>query len=223
MVADEGRAMTYPIVDWVEQALLPQDVAATQAIRSALGGEPTTTLHSLLLSWAYHLGRVEAELDLDVDAPAAWVQYDLLAALLFRDWIEQDLLDLDPLIRDRVEQVVRHVDDWYASWTEVDVGVMAHVDNGDHPDHSRWWWNRIPPRGPIHEELVKHHGHVHVDPVPAEEATLPPAGQPVSGEPRGTPWFHKGEGTVTGRPGRDGFGPGRGPRPPGPAAGQRSL
>ncbi len=151
----------YPIVEWVLANLTSSDTTALERV-VVYFGDDRSDLRVLILSWARHLGRIHAELDLDVDAPGAWVEWDLLQAILFRDWIERHLReDLDEAARPSIQRVVHHVDEWYVSWTEVDAGVMARVDGGDHSDHSGWWWNRIPPRGPIHEELVRYHGHVH--------------------------------------------------------------
>lgn len=106
-----------------------------------------TTFAYELEGWAGRVVRLRREAEESADSSDFWGPYDLAGACHNRDRVEAR--------NEGRSRTLEAVDELYRTFTE-DVGA-AWVDvigiGEEKSDH--WWWQRVPKRGPLRDELTQ--------------------------------------------------------------------
>ncbi|MBF6439285.1 hypothetical protein [Nocardia cyriacigeorgica] len=114
----------------------------------------------LAAAWEAHVDKIDRDRELPRTDRSVWTEYDFVAALTMRDFL-QDALDLLPAtLRDKLTQLIEPVDDRYRGYTVPDSGTRVSAIADVDISHRGWWWFRIPSTGPIAEdfEIMKSRG-----------------------------------------------------------------
>jgi hypothetical protein len=127
------------------------DIAAHPVI---LGESTERDAIDLAISWAAHVGKIDADRALPWSDRSVWTEHDLAAALHMRDFVQMALDRLPPALQKRMQLVVSPVDAQFRSYTVEDprkrMAVIAGVDLAGRG----WWWRRVPETGPIAQDLA---------------------------------------------------------------------
>jgi hypothetical protein len=128
------------------------EMADFRNVQVALGGQRSTTLDELLRGWEAHVRVLERELANARDT--GWSADDLVAALLIRDRIEKALPALGSNDRVEAKSWLQTGDLAFEAMTEIDDRRLVRLFARDESQlPGKWWWTRIPRRGPIRIEL----------------------------------------------------------------------
>lgn len=122
--------------------------------RGAMG---THTLAELVGAWEHHVSRLEREARAHPAAGSreradVWGVYDLIAANYLRDVLERLMQDLNDRDRADMSAAVDPIDQRFLGFTVPDLQKIVQRIDGDGP-RSAWWWNRIPERGPVLDDV----------------------------------------------------------------------
>ncbi|MFF2624830.1 hypothetical protein ACFVUN_03545 [Kitasatospora griseola] len=139
---------------WIHEYLPPDDLRTLDGVVVHLSGQRSITLPHLLDSWKDHVGKLEADLSLTSSNRSAWGAYDLVAALVLRDFIHEKLGTLDATLRSRVEPLLSEIDIRFKSFTEPDDQLRVEMLDARPGSEREWWWKRIPVTGPAREDVI---------------------------------------------------------------------
>lgn len=100
-----------------------------------------------LEGWAGRVLRLRRELEESIASHQVWGPYDLVGACHNRDRLE--------VMGVRRSRSLEAVDELFRSFTEeVGTGWVDAIGLADQTGNE-WWWQRVPSRGPVREELAQ--------------------------------------------------------------------
>jgi hypothetical protein len=135
--------------------LTEDERARLEAVTIDLGYGNTRTAADLVVGWAAHVTRLSQERHLRPPADRdAWNAHDYVASLVVRGFTQRALDHLDEHLQSRVVRTVTRFDELLLSFTEPDARGLLRRFAGEDAD-DRWWWDRIPTSGPVHDELLR--------------------------------------------------------------------
>ena len=105
----------------------------------------------LLDGWDRHLARLHDESQRP-GSPDSWGAHDYFAALSLRDVIARALPRLSSEQARLADARLRGPDILLRTFTEIDDRRLVRTP-GDRQTSQDWWWDRIPLRGPVREDL----------------------------------------------------------------------
>ncbi|WP_203668761.1 hypothetical protein [Cellulomonas pakistanensis] len=116
------------------------------------------TLAELVGAWGHHVSRLEREARAHPAAGSreradVWGVYDLIAANYLRDVLEPLMQALGDRERADMRSALDAVDQRFLGFTVPDVHKIVQRIDGGGP-RSAWWWNRIPERGPVLDDVA---------------------------------------------------------------------
>jgi hypothetical protein len=100
---------------WLADNFSDEDVRCHCGVVIDLAVEYSIDLADLLCAWKGHVEKIESDLLLPGSDRSVWGAHDLVAAVSLRSFLQEGLADLEPEIRQRVEQVVSDVDERFLS------------------------------------------------------------------------------------------------------------
>lgn len=112
-----------------------------------------TTL-DLIMAWARHVRKIDADRVKSGDDRDVWVAHDLVAAMFLRDFLENCLQRLSPTLAGKSLGEVKKIDDQFLLMTQDDEDGLVERVAGETLTGKPWWWNRIPNFGPLLEDLL---------------------------------------------------------------------
>lgn len=128
----------------------------------------TSGLADLVIAWFLHVQRFETDLEPGVDDRSVWVAHDYVAALIIRDMIAQCMGQVPEHLRPGIAAAIENVDQRFRVYAEPDSRGYAERVEGSKKTRRGWWWNTIPRRGPIRDDMLKWWGPAHSRPLLAE-------------------------------------------------------
>jgi hypothetical protein len=143
----ESAKANFNSYELAEIAAAQQEVSDTRSL-SAL---------DLLVAWTLHVNKIQEQLDMPPSDDRAWWAQDLVAALFLRDFIQNCLAQLPQPIRAKLEHLVETPDEIFRSMTESDSDGLVQAAAQHETAKERWWWRRIPIRGPIRQDLLEYY------------------------------------------------------------------
>lgn len=144
----------------ISAELTEDERARLEAMTIDLGHGHTRTAADLVVGWAAHVTRLSQERHLRPPADRdAWNAHDYVASLVIRGFAQRALDHLDKHLQSRVRRTVARFDELLLSFTEPDVRGLLRRFAAEDADE-RWWWDRIPTSGPVHDELLRFGAHL---------------------------------------------------------------
>lgn len=105
-------------------------------------------------AWELHVEKIDNDRALPWTDHSVWTEHDFAATLFQRDFLEQALTRLRPVVADKLRPYVTRTDDRFRSFTEDDSGELMARIAGVEPGTRGWWWYRVPTSGPIAQDLA---------------------------------------------------------------------
>jgi hypothetical protein len=115
-------------------------------------------MYDLLLGWTAHVSRLRAEQGQDLSMnPSLWNEHDYVAALGIRDLVEKAFALLDADLAAVAREIVSRADADFLSFTTEDGRDLLMRVAGVDVTRQGWWWNRLPQRGLILENMNRYY------------------------------------------------------------------
>lgn len=99
------------------------------------------------------MDKIDRDRELPRTDRSVWTEYDFVAALTIRDFLQEALDSLPMTLQGKLLRLIDPVDNRFRGYTVPDTGtrisVIAEVDLS----HREWWWFRLPASGPIAEDF----------------------------------------------------------------------
>ncbi|MFE3446714.1 hypothetical protein ACFXNW_27105 [Nocardia sp. NPDC059180] len=123
-------------------------------------GSTEVTVLDLAAAWAAHVEKIDRDRELPRTDRTVWTEYDFVAALTMRDYLQGALDILPEELRGKLTGLIEPVDERFRGYTVSDSGKRVSVIADVDISHRGWWWLRIPASGPIAEdfEILKSRG-----------------------------------------------------------------
>jgi hypothetical protein len=154
----------------LEAGRIPMTTEFDRSLRSALGDVDVAEIerHTIKLAtdenrdalrmaaaWEAHVNKIDNDRALPWSDRSVWNEFDLVAALILRDYFQEAVDTLPSRLRERVLALVAPVDDRFRGFTVPDSGKrIAKIGEIDMTGRG-WWWFRVPDSGPITEDLAR--------------------------------------------------------------------
>lgn len=106
-----------------------------------------------ICAWREHVLRLARETALPPDDPFAWGVYDVVAALVIRDLLEEARECLPHDTKSGATAAVSEIDGWFEEYTEPDADRRLERLDGRYREDGAWWWRRVPREGRPRMEL----------------------------------------------------------------------
>jgi hypothetical protein len=110
----------------------------------------------LAMAWNLHVEKIDRDRALPWSDRSVWTEYDLVAALILRDYTEDALNALPSALTTKLRIYVDAVDDVFRSYTIDDSGERIAKSAMMDTAGRGWWWFRVPGSGPIAHDLAQY-------------------------------------------------------------------
>jgi hypothetical protein len=149
--------------EWLHEYLDRGQLAILDNVGVELDPAKSTALGEMIYAWKIHVTKLIADLSARSDDRSLWGAHDYVAALVIRDAVESGLARLDPSTRGAVLRPLLEIDSIFTDYTEHDGdGCAGRIIDKETTGRS-WWWQRIPRRGPVRDEIEMYYGRESAD------------------------------------------------------------
>lgn len=100
-------------------------------------------------AWELHVEKIDNDRALPSTDHAVSTEHDFAGALFQRDFLEQALARLRPVLVDKLWPYMEKTDERFRSFTSDDSGDRMARIAGVGVSGRGWWWYRVPSSGPI--------------------------------------------------------------------------